>query len=372
MNITSSTTNYRYNITDPATGKVRKLTLPLHGTVKEKKQQIKEHKTYIAGLRLELHKLEAKELLIQAEICRRTKLKSQANFILKAQEIRNQGQTLLADLFPQYKETEAYAKVSAKVQYQREKQFAIFTNYLTDKHKVEYKEQISTEHTKSFMNQLQGKASTFNKYYANIKNITEALGLKGLFEEISRKNAEADAKPKEPFTEEQVHKIIDNFTGEWHRLVLLGSNSGLRLTDCVHLKKENVIEDYHGNPIIKLVPAKTSHTGRALYIQITKPIEFLLTAQVDENGYFFPKLVKMYKKGTPHAGASLNHVFQKKLKSLGITGKGFHSFRSYFIDKLRRNGFSNEEIGSIVGHSTVKQTRDYGDFHNVINLQKIV
>ena len=39
------------------------------------------------------------------------------------------------------------------------------------------------------------------------------------------------------------------------------------------------------------------------------------------------------------------------------------------MDQLRKAGLSNEQIASVVGHSSTKQTKDYGDYHNVIDLQ---
>ncbi|UDQ99335.1 hypothetical protein AAEX28_04430 [Lentisphaerota bacterium WC36G] len=41
-----------------------------------------------------------------------------------------------------------------------------------------------------------------------------------------------------------------------------------------------------------------------------------------------------------------------------------------FVDKLRKIGFSDEQIGTLVGHSSIQQTKDYGDYHNIIDLKK--
>ncbi|UDQ98690.1 tyrosine-type recombinase/integrase [Lentisphaerota bacterium WC36G] len=83
-----------------------------------------------------------------------------------------------------------------------------------------------------------------------------------------------------------------------------------------------------------------------------------------------PEKVKQYKSGTKHAGKSLNHIFKKMLIAIGIKDKSFHCFRHRFVDKLRTAGFSDEQIGSVVGHSSIQQTKDYGDYYNVIDLQK--
>jgi len=371
MKVTAETTSYRVNFTDPLSGKVKKVGLPLFGTIKEKKLQVKELQAYINTLKLQAKKMEAKQLILEIEATKRSRLQHDATFVLKVKNYRSQRHQKISELFQEYMKTDAYKQVSVKVQYQRQKHFAIFADYLSNQGII-YKDQINAQSVANFMNQLEGKASTFNKYYANLSNILKAVDITDMFTSIKRKNAEADTQTKMPFTEKEVELIIKNFSGEWKKIVLTAAHTGLRFVDCVHLKKEHIINDYHGTPIIKIVPSKTSHTGRALYIKITKPIHFLLTDKPTKNGYFFPERVKMYQAGTAHAGASLNHVFTKKLKSLGIFNKGFHSFRHYFVDKLRLCGLTNEQIGSIVGHSSVKQTRDYGDFHHVIDLEKIL
>jgi len=39
---------------------------------------------------------------------------------------------------------------------------------------------------------------------------------------------------------------------------------------------------------------------------------------------------------------------------------------------MRKAGFSDEQIGSAVGHSSAAKTRDYGDYHNPVDLSKIM
>ena len=149
----------------------------------------------------------------------------------------------------------------------------------------------------------------------------------------------------------------------------------MRFKDAVLLNKSNIVLDFHKKQhIIVLTPEKTKHTGRSLYILLPPQLEFLLTKKTDIKGYFFPTKVKQYKPGTIHVGKSLNHLFKKKLqaKPIEITGKSFHCFRHYVADKLRLAGYTNEEMGNVLGHSSAKQTRDYGDFHHPIDLSKVL
>jgi integrase len=372
MNITADTKNYRFVVTDPATGKKRKLNIPLYGTIKEKKQQIKDLQVYIMQCKIESKKLEAKALILEAEACRREKHLQDVNLLLNILESREKDHSNPVDkLFDRYKITDAYTKLVPANQYHREKHYAKFLEYLQGE-KVVDAEQITHDHAVEFMLGLKGKSATFNKYLTNLSAVFKAIGLNNPFKGISRRNAEEDATVKEPFTEEEIKKIFKSFTGDWLEICKVAAYTGMRFSDIVHLNKSNIVMDFHKKEkIIKLTPEKTKHTGRSLYIQILPPIEFLLTKKTDRRGYFFPDMVEKYKANTRNAGASLNHVFVKKIKALKID-KTFHCFRHFFVDKLRQAGLTNEQIGSVVGHSSTKQTRDYGDYHNPIDLSKII
>ena len=371
MKITANTSQYRVTITDPISGMKRKLSFPLHGTLTEKRQQIKEIKVYIANCKLEAKKLEARALIMEAELCRRAKHKRDLDTHKDIYEIRNKERSNpIVSLFDKYKLTDTYSKLAATSKYQREKHFYIFIDFLKTK-KINDAEQIKHDHAVSFMASLGCKAGTFNKYRTNLSSIFTTLNINNPFKKISRRNEELDVEVKTPFTDSEVNKIFKSFTGDWKDICLIAAYTGMRFSDAIHLKKSNISMDFNQQRhIIKLMPGKTKHTGRSLYLQLLPPLEFLLDKKTDNKGYFFPDKVKKYKAGTKDAGKSLNHVFKKKIKALEIENKTFHCFRHYFVDKMRKAGFSDEQIGSAIGHSSTAQTRDYGDCHNPVDLSK--
>lgn len=373
MKLTADTSQYRITISDPVSKLKRKLSFPLTGSIKEKRQQIREIKLHIAQCKFEAKKFEARALIMEAEACRRAKYKQELDLTLCVTNTRNKDRSTPIDkLFDRYKTTETYQKLTAASQYQREKHFDKFLNHLRIK-KIGDAEQIELIHAVGFMNSLNCKAGTFNKYLSNFSSLFKALNIDNPFKGIKRRNAEEDATVKTPFTDSDIKKIFDSFTGDWKDICLIAAYTGMRFSDAIHLKKSNITLDINQQcNIIKLVPAKTKHVGRSLYIQLLPPLEFLLNKQTDSNGYFFQDKVKKYKAGTVHAGSSLNHVFKKKLKVIGIENKTFHCFRHYFVDKMRKVGFTNEQIGSTIGHSSTAQTRDYGDYHNPVDLSKIM
>ena len=73
MKISADTTQYRITLIDPATGKKRKINFPLSGSIKDKRQQVREIKAYITQCKLEAKKLDTRALILEAEACRRAK-----------------------------------------------------------------------------------------------------------------------------------------------------------------------------------------------------------------------------------------------------------------------------------------------------------
>ncbi|MCP4050162.1 MAG: tyrosine-type recombinase/integrase, partial [bacterium] len=373
MSISANSTSYRVTVTDPASGKKRKLNFPISGTVKEKRQQVREIKNYITQCKLDAKKLKARALIMEAAACRRKSHQDRLNLILNVAKLRsNRQNNKIATLLERYKKTDIFLALSVKSQYQYELRVTKFLNYLKIKDIIDVV-QITKEHAEGFMTELKCKNSTYNKYIATMKSFFKGLNLKNPFREIKRKNAEEDATAKIPFTEEEVNLILSSFKDDWQEICLIAAYTGMRFGDVVRLRKKNITFDLHQKQhIIQLTPAKTKHTGRSLYIQLLPPLEFLLEKTTDKEGYFFPDKVNIYKAGTAHAGVNLNRIFITKLRSLGIDNKSFHCFRHYFVDKLRKANFSNEQIGTVIGHASIKQTRDYGDYHNPLNLKKIM
>lgn len=374
MKIIAATTSYRPTLTDPVTGKKKRFSFPLYGSLKEKKQQVKEIELFIHQCKLKAKKLEAEALILEAEACRRAKHLLDVNLILNVKESRNKQRfTELSEWIEKYKRSDSCCALSVSSSYTYIKRIVKFINYLKEK-EINDIEVVNAETAESFLIDLNcRKASTYNKYLTVMASFYKGIKKENPFKDIKRKNAEEDVTTKTPFTEQEIELILSQFTGDWHDICLIASLTGMRFGDIVHLNKTNIIESGESQGhVIKLIPSKTSHTGRALYIQLLEPLYFLLNKLTDKRGYYFPDKVEKYKAGTKHAGSSLNHMFIKKLKVIGIQDKTFHCFRHYFVDKLRKAGLSNEQIGSIVGHSSVKQTRDYGDYHKPVDLSNIL
>lgn len=369
MKITAETTRYRPTITDPATGKKVKFSFPLHGSIRDKQKTVKEIDNYIFMQKLEAKKMEAKILILEAEATRRALHSHDINIITTIKNCRKKERVNpLNELFERYKSTEAYKRVSAITQYQRENHFNKLVIFMESKNIIDV-DQLNADCIALFMDSLVAKASTFNKYINNLSSVFKALELENYLANIKRKNEESDVKIKIPFTDDEIKLIFANFTGDWLEICKIATYTGLRFIDVIHLNKSSIVLDFNKKEhILKITPAKTSHTGRSLHIQLVDELKFLLTKETDSNGYFFSVKVKQYKAGTKHAGSSLNHVFMKKIKAISIKDKSFHCFRHRFVDTLRKAGFSDEQIGSVVGHSSTKQTKDYGDYHNILDL----
>lgn len=354
---------------DPVSGKKVRLSFPLSGSIRDKNQQIREIDNKITACKLAAKMAETRALIFEAEAARRAMREADGSLIWRLREIRNETGKRLDAVYPLYKKTAGYKAVSPTTQHQRGLRWPKFVDFCAAKN-VDTFDGLQDETVRAFFESLECKASTHNKYLADFSSMVKACGLPNVFACVTRKNAEADATPKQAFTPLEVELILSRLSGEWLEVCRIAARTGLRFKDCVMLRRDQIVEGENVPWIIHLVPAKTTHSGRALNVHLVQELQYLLDAPT-KNGYFFPKLKKQYNPGSTHAGSSLNHLFNRRLRALGIKGKTFHCFRHYFVDHLRRGGLTDEQIGSVVGHASTKQTRDYGEHHAVFNLENI-
>lgn len=75
----------------------------------------------------------------------------------------------------------------------------------------------------------------------------------------------AEKESRDPFTWDQVGKLIRSAEGEWKTAIMLGAFSGQRLGDCVSITRDSVDMQNH---VLRFRPQKTRHHKRDLVLPL--------------------------------------------------------------------------------------------------------
>ena len=179
--------------------------------------------------------------------------------------------------------------------------------------------------------------------------------------------------------------------GEWHRLILIGIYTGLRLGDCCRLDWSQV--DL-AQGVIQLVPRKTRrHHQRIVTIPIHQALGQALLCQkvvdvggdrtkedpavpsapttFDSNSFtgpVLPMVAETYGRARWKVGHGLSNIFKAAgiETSVRIEGRRhrtpeatFHSLRHTFVSLAANAGVPLHVVQSIVGHESTAMTRHY-------------
>ena len=165
---------------------------------------------------------------------------------------------------------------------------------------------------------------------------------------------------------------------EWHKLILIGIYTGLRLGDCCRLDWSSI------NPVqgvIQLMPKKTKrHHKRIVTIPVHPALgEALVGQQADNNkvGPVLPTISETYGRARWRVTDALARIFRKAniVTSVRIEGRKrrtpeatFHSLRHTFVSFAANAGVPLHVVQSIVGHESTAMTRHY--YHENIDALK--
>ena len=170
---------------------------------------------------------------------------------------------------------------------------------------------------------------------------------------------------REPFSLQEVSRLVAQAPGDWRGAVLLGASSGLRLGDVANLKWESV-DTEEG-----LLRIQTGKTGAVVVLPIHPDFASWLSGRPRGIGKaaVFPELVAKRTDGDN----GLSHQFGLIVEKAGITrrirervGKGrtvrsksFHSLRHTFVSQLANSGVASELRQRLVGHSDAGVHKKY-------------
>ncbi|MBX3743652.1 MAG: tyrosine-type recombinase/integrase [Akkermansiaceae bacterium] len=212
-------------------------------------------------------------------------------------------------------------------------------------------------------------AKTSNGYLKDIRSCITSAVKEGLLPRNPASTvsvlSEEDSVSREPFTIEEVQKLIHAAPSkEWKGLILLGAFGGLRLGDAATLKAGTI--DF-SKKCITYLPQKTSRKKKVVTVPLSIALEqYFLDYPVpdDPAAPLFPQLAKVSPAGRnglslrfgalmTHAGISRAEI--KKVKhGAGRTqyARSFHSLRHTFNSWLANADVSQEIRMRLTGHST--------------------
>ncbi|MDV0652158.1 tyrosine-type recombinase/integrase [Klebsiella quasipneumoniae subsp. similipneumoniae] len=167
--------------------------------------------------------------------------------------------------------------------------------------------------------------------------------------------ARATIESYQPFTSDQMQKLLDAAEPEIRNIIMMGLFSGCRLDELASLKKSE-IQTVEGVRCFYISKSKTKAGIRHV------PIHSRLSAIVDEylshnyGEYLFPQANKINradgKKGPFYSQAFTR--LRRRVLPTATDRQCFHSLRGMFITCLDRAGVQETRIGSITGHTEQK------------------
>jgi integrase len=176
---------------------------------------------------------------------------------------------------------------------------------------------------------------------------------------VKAPKAERPSERVKVFTEEQIKKILracdrypernafghDNPT-RVRAFVLTLRYSGLRIGDCVGLRKEHLDKDR--------LFLRTQKSGESVYVPLPELAVDALKEIKNDNEYFFWTGRGLRKSAVADWQRSLRRVFEEAK----VTGNA-HMFRHTFAADLLTKGVPIEDVAILLGHATPAITAKY-------------
>ena len=248
--------------------------------------------------------------------------------------------------------------------------------------KIENLDDLTPKKAEEYMADLWASGVTERTYSAHLKQLramfktlkNQAGIVLNPFEDI--KPMALDTQGREAFTETELTTICNKATGDWRYLVGIGIYTGLRLTDALHLKWENI----SGNSI-RVVPAKVARRKKAEKKGVSIMVHPVLAALLEElrrlrggnpSGYLFPALVKEYAADRTAASIAFGKFLRDECgiettaeaeegtqRKRRANLRGYHALRHSFVSMCAASGVPQHTVQKIVGHSSPAMTQNY-------------
>ena len=230
-------------------------------------------------------------------------------------------------------------------------------------------EDVTEEHAAAFSRHLRERltANRHNKIVQTCRVVSRLSGRPDPFAKVKRysvKNEEVHRANLEP---EERRNLIESAPGEYGRLFLLGTFTGLRLGDCATLQWGDIHMGEEAAHIIR----RTEKTGREVSFTVHHELheELARTPARHRSGDVCPEIGERYRRDKQGVSKTVRRIFEGcNLTTQAKAGKGrkraasirgFHSFRVAFVTDCARVGVPLGLVQSWLGHSSPETTRIY-------------
>jgi integrase len=230
-------------------------------------------------------------------------------------------------------------------------------------------EDITEDHAAAFSRHLRNQftANRHNKIVQTCGVVCRLSGRPDPFATVKRysvKNEEVHRANLEP---EERRKLIENAPGEYRRLFLLGTFTGLRLGDCATLQWADIHMGEETAHIIR----RTEKTGREVSFTAHHELQAELerTPAGKRSGDVCPQIGERYRRDKQGVSKTVRRIFEKcdlttqakagEGRKRAASVRGFHSFRVAFVTDCARVGVPLGLVQSWLGHASPETTRIY-------------
>ncbi|WP_368286378.1 site-specific integrase [Klebsiella variicola] len=163
-----------------------------------------------------------------------------------------------------------------------------------------------------------------------------------------------DRESYEPFTRDELSKVLELLDEEMKAVAMVGMYSGMRLNEICSMQISNTVE---GIWCFEVTEGKTRNAARLVPIHSRLIALVKRLIQDNHNGFLFyhASITERAdgKRSTWHT-QRFTRVKRKALGEQGTERKVFHSLRGMFISQLDRHGVPEDKIALIVGHERGK------------------
>lgn len=242
-------------------------------------------------------------------------------------------------------------------------------------------EDIEARHVAAFSKHLRERvtANRHNKILATCSVVCRQSGRPDPFAAAERYSISREAVHRENLEPGEIRNIIEAAPGEYRRLFIVGTYTGLRLGDCATLQWADIRMEENGGRIIR----ETAKTGKAVRFPIHSELraELERTPPEDRAGAVCPELAKLYTYRNPNGKTTrrggITNTIRDIFEGCGLetraeagegreraaSVRGFHSFRHSFVTECARAGVPLGLVKDWLGHSSPEVTRIYENWN---------
>ena len=263
---------------------------------------------------------------------------------------------------------------------QNKRDWEQFVDWAAEHHKTakamqDVTPEIAQSYSDYLFNRKKVTAGRHNKLITTCNVMYRLAKVPSPFAEVTKYKLPKEAEHREPFTVEQVQKLIGAAEGELRGLLTVLYFTGLRAGDAVQLQHKNrVVVQKIGSAPVRKIFLKTAKTGADINI-IEHPLLTKMLAEVcgdSTKGPLFPELAAAYQRD-PHLiikrfNRLMARAFGKDFERteertgigvLAIARFGMHSFRHSLATHCATAGVPIAIVQKWLGHASSMITRAY-------------